>query len=220
MVHLTNCSIWTLQITVVEPVPIQVNHRQTSTEQLCRNRRGGAQAQPQISDVETAGASPDLGQPQTTSRVQLRRNRRGGARAQPRTSDVQTAGASPDPGQPQRTSGEQLSDVDTDDSVNLQNSDESDQDDTGWGDSVSQFDVQFYDNAPYVRLPVDNRAKECDYFRLLFSNDIVENLVEQTNLYATQPKTKTVLCRGTSCPLKIGPLLQKLKSRLLLAYAS
>ena len=144
-------------------------------------------------------ASSDPGQPQTTSTEQLCRDRRGGVgvRAQLRTSDVQTAGASPDPGQPQRTSGEQLSDVDTDDSVNLQNSDESDQDDTGWGDSVSQFGMQFYDKAPYVRSPVDNRAKERDYFRLLFSNDIVENLVEQTNLHATQPKTKTVLCRGT-----------------------
>jgi len=76
--------------------------------------------------------------------------------------------ASPDPGLPQTTSGEQLR-------------------------RNRQFDMQFDDKAPYVRSPVDDRAKEHDYFRLLFSNHIVENLVEQTNLYATQPRTKTVL---------------------------
>ena len=94
----------------------------------------------------------------------------GGARAQPRSSDVQTAGASPDPGQPQTTSGEQLCDVDSDETVNLQTTDESDQDDGGWGDAVSQFDVQFDDKTPHIRSSLDNRAKEHDYFRLLFCN--------------------------------------------------
>jgi len=78
--------------------------------------------------------------------------------------------ASPDPGQPQTTSGEQLCDVDSDETVNLQNTDESDQDDGGWGDAVSQFDVQFDDKTPHIRSSLDNRAKEHDYFRLLFCN--------------------------------------------------
>ena len=180
-----------------EPGPSQT----TSGEQLRGNRRGSVRAQLRTSGVHTAGASPEPDPSQTTSGEQLRGNRRGGVRAQPRTSDVQTAGATPDPDQPQITPGDQLSDVDSDETVavSLLTTDESDQDDSGWGNAVSQFDVQFDDShkAPHVRSPLDNRAKEHDYFRLLFCNDIVENLVEQTNLYATQPKTKTVLCRGT-----------------------
>ena len=160
--HLTNCSIWTLQITVVETVLIQVNHRR----------------HPQSSFVVIVVAvlvfvlSCGHLMFKQLEPVLIQINHKG----HPESSFFY---------------------VDTDDSINLQNSDESDQDDTGWEDSVSQFGMQFYDKAPYVRSPVDNRAKERDYFRLLFSNDIVENLVEQTNLYATQPKTKTVLCRGT-----------------------
>jgi len=66
-------------------------------------------------------------------------------------------------------------------------------DDNGWGDDFSQFDMQFCDKSPYLKSSLDSRAKESDYFRLLFTDSIVDNIVEQTNLYATQPKPQIIL---------------------------
>ena len=81
----------------------------------------------------------------------------------------------------------QGSDVDSD-SVDLQSTDELEVDVSGWGDDFSQFDKQFCDKSPNLKSSLDSRAKESDYFSLLFTDCIVDNIVDQTNLYATQPK--------------------------------
>jgi len=88
-------------------------------------------------------------------------------------------------------SGAQGSDVDSD-SVDLQSTDELEADDSGWRDDFRQFDMQFVDKSPSLKSSLASRAKEIDYFRLLFTDSIVDNIVEQTNLYATQPKPQIV----------------------------
>lgn len=88
-------------------------------------------------------------------------------------------------------------DIDSGDSIDVESSiGDSDNEDSGWGCSMDQFDMQFCYTDACMKAPLDNRAKEIDYFRLIFGDTIMENLVTQINLHATQSEMKTVLSRG------------------------
>ena len=67
-----------------------------------------------------------------------------------------------------------------------------------WCSKTDQFDTlpEFDDEHACSDVLFDNRSAECDYFRSLFSADIMQNIVDQTNLYAQQERTKYVTRAG------------------------
>ena len=159
-----------------------------------------------VSDAPAARGCPEPGDVQsTTSVVRPHRSRRAATSATtvPAVADPGDVQSMTSLGRAHRShraaatavlgsaSAAQGSDVDSD-SVDLESTDELDVDDSGWGDDFSQFDMQFCDKNPNLKSSLDSRAKESDYFRLLFTDSIVDNIVEQTNLYATQPKPQII----------------------------
>ena len=67
-----------------------------------------------------------------------------------------------------------------------------------WCSTTDQFDTlpEFDDEHACSDVLFDNKSIECDYFRSPFSADIMQNIVDQTNLYAQQERTKYVTRAG------------------------
>ena len=63
-----------------------------------------------------------------------------------------------------------------------------------WGHETKCFDFlpSFDYEAPCDMTMLGCNAKELDFFKQVFTDDIVQNIVEQTNLYAEQMKAKSV----------------------------
>jgi len=68
-----------------------------------------------------------------------------------------------------------------------------------WCSKTDQFGTlpKFDERCACSNSLFDNKSKECDYFTSLFSADIVQNIVIQTNLYAEQTKATFVMKAGS-----------------------
>ena len=67
-----------------------------------------------------------------------------------------------------------------------------------WCSKTNQFGTlpEFDEEHACSDVLFDNKSNECDYFRSLFTADTVQNIVNQTNLYAQQTKSKSIRRAG------------------------
>jgi len=71
-----------------------------------------------------------------------------------------------------------------------------------WCSKTNQFGTlpEFDEEHACSDVLFDNKSNECDYFRSLFTADTVQNIVNQTNLYAQQTKSKYI--RRAGCKVR------------------
>jgi len=70
----------------------------------------------------------------------------------------------------------------------------------GWSSSVSGFcNIPDFDEEPRIESELNSTAGDIEYFNLVFTEDVVNNIVTQTNTYAGQSKTYKNRKLGITC---------------------